>query len=135
MARLRQGEPPGKRSKQARTDREGRYVERELEDRAIVPGALGRTSPQTDWWTSIRVKHLDTALADEDLHHTDPDINVEEWFEPLAEFGVAARSAVPRLNELRQRPSPWVRMWASEAVERIVPNAPSAESGVHPRSK
>jgi HEAT repeat protein len=115
------------------SDRDGRYIERELEARAIVLGALGRTSPQTDWWTSMRLKHLDTALSDDDLHRTDPDINVEEWFEALAAFGTAARSAVPRLNELRKHPSPWVRVWATEALEHIMPSAPSAQSRVPQR--
>jgi hypothetical protein len=45
---------------------------------------------------------------------------LEEWFETLGRFGVAGRLAIPRLSEFRNHPNPWVRMWAGEALTRIV---------------
>ena len=49
---------------------------------------------------------------------------LEGWLERLGDFGTAARLAIPRLNEFRKHPNPWVRMWAAEALERIVKARP-----------
>jgi len=46
---------------------------------------------------------------------------VGEWFERLGRFGVGGRLAIPRLREFQKHPDPWVRMWASEALMRIMP--------------
>ena len=47
-----------------------------------------------------------------------------EWFELIGRLGTGARLAIPRLNEFRQNhPNPWVRIWAAEALQRIVPHA------------
>ncbi len=45
----------------------------------------------------------------------------EDWFRALSRFGPAARFAVPRLRELTTHRNPWIRLWAKEAIEEIMP--------------
>ncbi len=51
-----------------------------------------------------------------DRRRPEPEWDFGEWFEDL---GVGARLAIPTLTELRKRDSPWVRMWATDALRRI----------------
>ncbi len=46
---------------------------------------------------------------------------LEDRFEAIAQLGTGARVAIPRLEELRKHQNPWVRLWASEALEKIRP--------------
>jgi hypothetical protein len=64
-------------------------------------------------------------FADPDPRDEDGIEDLEGWLEGLGDFGTAARLAIPRLNEFRKHPNPWVRMWASEALTRIMPKANS----------
>jgi HEAT repeat protein len=102
------------------------FVRPDIDDRGMVIGALGKTSREIDWLTMRCLEYLDTILAKDDPFASDAAI--EECLERLASFGTAARSAVPRLSALRTHQSPWVRMWAAEAIERIVPRAPSIQT-------
>lgn len=54
----------------------------------------------------------------------DPVDVLEGWFEMLGRLGTAGRAAIPRLEACRTHPNPWVRMWAAEAIEKIVPADP-----------
>jgi HEAT repeat protein len=90
-----------------------------LEGRAKVLGAMGRVSFETDWLTRRYLERIDQMLAldpNEDYEHE----FLQESIETLGSFGTAGRLAIPRLNEFRKHPNPWVRMWAAEALERIV---------------
>ncbi len=93
----------------------------ELEGRAMVLGAIGRTSFESDWVTRRHLEQLDFELSHAPPLETEPLESFEWWFEEIGRLGVAARMAVPRLKELRNNPSPFVRMWAAEAFERIAP--------------
>jgi len=99
----------------------GLSAERLLEARVIVLGAMGGASFEGDWLTRRFLERLNSSLAY--LHPIDGDgsIYLEEWLEMFGRLGPAARLAIPRLNEFRNHPNPWVRMWASEALARIVP--------------
>ena len=44
---------------------------------------------------------------------------LDGWFEDIGHLGRGARLASPRLNESRKHPNPWIRLWATEALERI----------------
>jgi HEAT repeat protein len=93
-----------------------------LEGRALVLGIMGRTSVEGDWLTRRDLERLDLMFAHPDPRRGDMPMPVGDWFEHLSRFGVGGRLAIPRLNEFRKHPNPWVRMWASEALTRIVPN-------------
>jgi len=92
-----------------------------FQTQAMVLGAMGRTSFETDWLTSRYLERLDLILSDSNLINGDRPMYLEEWFELISRFGTAARLAVPRLIELRNHSDPWVRMWADEAVAVIAP--------------
>ncbi len=90
-----------------------------LEGRAMVLGAMGRASFETDWLTRRYLGRIDEMLAldpREDYEHE----FLQESIEDLGSFGTAARLAIPRLNAFRKHPNPWVRIWAAEALDRIV---------------
>ena len=103
--------------------------------RVVVEGAMGRATFEGDWLTRRCLAMVDRSL--ERLHPMDGDGStyLEEWIETFGSFGPAARLAIPRLNEFRKHPNPWVPMWASEALERIVPkpnSMPVAPSKTEP---
>jgi len=93
----------------------------EVVGRALVLGVMGRTSIEGDWLTRRDLERLDLLFAHRDPRSGDPGMPFGEWFEHLTRFGVGSRLAIPRLNEFRKHPNPWVRMWASEALKRIMP--------------
>jgi len=101
-----------------------REMEFALEGRAMVLGAMGRTSVESDWLTRRWLESMDAMIAFGHPIDGDPADDQESWFEKIGRFGVAGRLAIPRLNEFRKYPNPWVRMWAAEALERIVPHPP-----------
>jgi HEAT repeat protein len=92
----------------------------EVEGRALVLGVMGRTSVEGDCLTRSDLKRLDWMFAEADPRDWDPPMHVGEWFEDLGRFGVGGRLAIPRLNDFRKHSNPWVRMWATEALRRIV---------------
>jgi HEAT repeat protein len=98
--------------------RTGERIYRRLEDRALVLAAMGRTGLEGDIVTRHRLEVFNSMLAFSDPRDEQVD-SLEEWFETFARLGVGARLAVPRLNEFRKHPDPWVRMWAAEALEKI----------------
>jgi HEAT repeat protein len=93
-----------------------------LEGRAMLLGVMGRTSIEGDSLIRRSLERLDLIYGHRDPRLGDPGLYLGNWFERLARFGVGGRLAIPRLNEFREHPSPWVRMWASEALTRITPN-------------
>ena len=94
----------------------------ELEARAMVLGAMGRTSFESDWVTRSLLARLDLELAQPTLLlETEPLEYCEAWFEEIGRLRVAGRLAIPRLKVMGDSPSPIVRMWAAEALERIAP--------------
>ena len=95
-----------------------------MEDRAMVLGAMGRTSFETDWMTRRYLERIDWMIALFDPGDEFDDEFTEEWFETIGSFGTAARVAIPRLNEFREHPNPWIRLWAKEALGRIAPAGP-----------
>ncbi len=110
----------------AEQERAGRDPRRGIgpsEGRVIVLAAMGRTSFEGDLLTR---RHLE--LLDYQLIHTHPadrdPLDRSEWiFQRIARLGVAGRLAIPRLKELQSYPNPFVRLWAAEALERIMPPA------------
>jgi HEAT repeat protein len=90
-----------------------------LKTRAILLGAMGRTSLETDWITRRYLERMDSMFGSIDPREEESIELIEDWLETLGSFGTAGRLAIPRLNELRKHPNPWVRMWATEALERI----------------
>ncbi len=101
---------------------QGRLSARHMPDvvggRALVLGVMGRTSVEGDCVTRSDLERLDRIVAEADRRDWDPPMHVAEWFENLGRFGVGGRLAIPRLNEFRRHPNPWVRMWATEALRR-----------------
>ena len=91
----------------------------DLRARAMVLGAMGRTSFESDWVTRLYLDRLDFRLSHSLPFETAPLEQFESWFEEIGRLGTAARLAIPRLKELRDDPSPFVRLWAAEALERI----------------
>jgi HEAT repeat protein len=96
--------------------------ERRLERRVIVLGAMGRATFEGDWLTRRFLERLDSSIGHLDPRDGDESDYLEEWLERLSRLGPSARLAVPRLQEFRKHPNPWIRMWASEALIRIVPD-------------
>jgi HEAT repeat protein len=92
-----------------------------LEGRVMVLGAMGRATFEGDWLIRRYLERLDDRLAHVHPSDGDPLKNGEWLLEPLGRFGVAGRLAIPRLKELCGYPDPFVRMWAAEALERIMP--------------
>jgi HEAT repeat protein len=109
------------------SDRIGPRMRRELECRALVLGAMGRTSIEGDGLIRHDLEWIDWLIANLDPRNRDQIEYLETWIEHLGCFGKGARLAIPRLNEFRKHPDPWVQMWAEEALERIV-KAPPAEA-------
>jgi HEAT repeat protein len=101
--------------------RESRGLLRELEDRAMVLGAMGRASLESDWVVRHYLDQLDWMLAHSDPGGGGPYKYLESWLEIFGRFGTAGRPAIPRLKELCNHPSPFARMWAPEALEQITP--------------
>ena len=96
-----------------------------VENRALALGAMGRTSVEGDCLTRHNLKRLDqifepTELMPEVLP-ADVGLGAENWFKDLGRLGVGGRLAIQRLNEFRNHPNPFVRMWASEALAQVVP--------------
>jgi hypothetical protein len=87
----------------------------------MVLNTLGRTSFESDWVTRLYLDRLDFRLTHSLPFETAPLEQFESWFEEIGRLGTAARLAMPRLNGLRNDPSPFVRLWASEALGRITP--------------
>ena len=80
-----------------------------LEARARVLGAMGRTSVEGDCLTRDYLERIDRRITDCDPRH-DPYLDYyEEWYELLGRLGPGARLAIPRLNEFRNDPNPWLR--------------------------
>jgi HEAT repeat protein len=106
------------------------WIRTQLERRAIVLGAMSRSSFETDWLTQGYLDHLDSDL--QTPCQTDEDANeaIEETLETLGRFGPAARLAIPRLCELRKHPSPFVRLWAAEALAKLQSPAQPATAHV-----
>ncbi len=87
--------------------------------RAMVLGAMGRTSFGCDWLTRKELESLEYALIHGHPADGDP-LDHGEWrFERIGRLGTSARLAIPLLKELCSYPNPFVRMWAAEALERI----------------
>ncbi len=105
-------------------DRAWRGIHLGMEGRAMILGAMGRTSFETDWMTRRYLERINRLLAVFDPRDDDDHAVIEEWFETIGTFGTAARLAIPRLNEFRKHRNPWVRLWAAEALERIAPAPP-----------
>ena len=82
---------------------------------------MGRTSFECDWVTRARLESLDYA-AHARHPRTETRSSIASGGSRIGRLGTAARLAIPRLKELRNYPSPFVRMWAAEALERIVPH-------------
>ncbi len=98
----------------------------QIQRRAAVIGALGRASFETDWLTRHYLDRLDSDLVTADSADDDASEATEEIFRLLGRFGPAARVAIPRITELRTHPSPFVRLWAAEALEKIMAPALAA---------
>ncbi len=94
--------------------------------RAILVGALGRRSAETDNLTRRMLKSLDEVLAgweravamsngilDDDLEGTG------DQFDRLAKLGPGAALSIPRLTELTHHPSPIIQHLATEALRQI----------------
>jgi hypothetical protein len=96
-----------------------------VQARALLMGVMGRTSVEADDLIRADLERLDAMFAPADHEADDPPMPVGYWFERLGRFGVGGRLAIPRLREFEKHPSPWVRMWATEALERITPRAKS----------
>jgi|GEM_PF-1875141 len=90
----------------------------DLKDRSLVLGIMGRSSLEADGLTRDYLDKMNPILASRDPRDDGVEI-LEEWFEILYGLGHAGRMAIPYLNEYRKHPSPLVRMWATEALERI----------------
>jgi len=90
-----------------------------LENRALVLAAMGPTSVEGDVVTRYRLAGMNAVLAFPDPRDADVD-HLEDWFKSLSRLGVGARLAIPRLQDFRKHANPWVRMWAREALEKIV---------------
>ena len=107
--------------KQVVSNQGHREMRLNLEARARVIAAMGRTSFETDWLTRRYLEELEDMPAYNDQNWIGI---LDGWFENVGRLGSGARLAIPRLNEFRKHPSPWVRMWAAEALEQIVKAPP-----------
>lgn len=96
-------------------------IQAQLEGRAMLLGATGRTSLEADAVIREDLERLDKCIESADREGYD---QFPEWvIEHLGRFGVGGRLAVPRLKELRRHRNPWIRQWAEEAHARIMPTA------------
>jgi HEAT repeat protein len=96
----------------------------ELYARAMVLGAMGRSSIEGDCLTRRFLEQFDEGMAN---NYQEEDYAIgfpENEIEHLGRLGASARLAFPRLNEIhRSHPNPWVRMYAAEALGRIAPTS------------
>ena len=95
------------------------WMRHSVEGRAMLMGVMGRTSVEADYLIRIDLLRLDRMFADGGPEADDPPMPVSWCFERLGRFGNGGRMAIPRLRQFQNHPSPWVRMWASEALARI----------------
>jgi HEAT repeat protein len=98
------------------------------EARAMLKGSMGRTSVEADYLTRNILLALDRIFAGASLEDDDPPMPVEGWFARLGQYAVGGRQAIPRLREFQNHASPWVRMWATEALMQITAKATSVSS-------
>jgi hypothetical protein len=85
---------------------------------ALVMGIMGRTSVEGDCLTRRALERLHGIFDVTDQSQAKLMMDFGDLFEDL---GVGGRLAVPDLNELRKHANPWVRMWAAQALDRIIP--------------
>jgi HEAT repeat protein len=90
----------------------------EVRGRALVMGVMGRTSVEGDCLTRWALEWLHRILDVTDQRQEELMMDFGDLFEDL---GVGGRLAIPDLNELRKHANPWVRMWATQALDRIIP--------------
>ena len=93
-----------------------------VEGRAMLMGVMGRTSVEADYLIRVDLLRLASMFENAGPEDADPPMPASWWFERLGRFGVGGRNAIPRLREFQKHPSPWVRMWATEALSRINAN-------------
>ena len=93
-----------------------------LGQRAVVFGAMGRMSLEADLRTRYLIEAVDEIIAKNVDRGDDDTIFLEDWFEELEQLGVGARLAIPRLIELGNHRNPWVRLWATQTLEKIRPS-------------
>jgi HEAT repeat protein len=90
--------------------------------REIVLGAMGRTSLEADILTKRRLKWLQYNLAaDSEEGDWEPPTYIEQNLEAIGRLGAGARLAIPRLEDLSRHRNAWVRLWASETLEKVRP--------------
>jgi HEAT repeat protein len=95
--------------------------------RALLLGTMGRTSTETDWLTQRYMDRLDEQFAHAEPPDDDVPMFMDEWFESLGRCGASARVALPRLSKYLNHRSPFVRLWATEAISKI--RSPALEVG------
>jgi hypothetical protein len=115
----------GELAQGVREGRVGWQMRESVSCRAMLLGVMGRPSVEADWLTRDDLQRLDSMFARADPRDSKPQIPDGEWFESLGRIGGGGRVAIPRLRDYLKHPSPWVRMWAAEALERIAPRARS----------
>lgn len=108
-------------------DRFGGQMYLNRHGRALLLGALGRTSTETDWLAQRYMDRLDAQFANAEPPDDDVPMFMDDWFESLGRCGASARVALPRLNKYLNHPSPFVRLWAAEAIAKI--RSPAREPG------
>ena len=87
--------------------------------RENVLGAMGRTSLEADILTKRRLKWLQYNLAIDPGEDWEPPTYIEEYLESIGRLGAGARLAIPQLEDLCRHRNSWVRLWASEALEKL----------------
>jgi HEAT repeat protein len=92
--------------------------------RALILGALGRSSLEADWVARRWVDGLHSMLASLGPLDGDASTVLEGWLQPIARLGPAGRVAIPLLNELRENANPLIRLWADETLREIEPPKP-----------
>jgi len=102
------------------------------EERAQVLGVMGRSSLEADETTKSHLETIDPMVTSRDPRDEHIEY-LEEWFETLGSLRTAARVAIPRLKEYRKHPDPCVRMWATEALEKITAPHSEPSRGEAPR--
>jgi HEAT repeat protein len=104
-------------------DRVDRNTPCDVESRAMVLGALGRSRFDADMFVYERLARRDSFFKHIGPLQADPISSLEEFLEFVGSLGPAARAAIPRVNEFLKHSNPWVRMWAVDALARIDPPA------------
>ena len=80
--------------------------------------ALGRPSLEAELILRREMEDIDEQIH-ESMIRTDIPSQLEWRYERLSRFGLASRSAIPKLKEWQKHPNPWIRLWAGEAKSRI----------------